>query len=83
MFHIYKGYELVEAYHNMRTNRRFHPSGGFKKTAQAVIVAIITLLLWNAPTDMFGIEGLTIVQQDHRATAHHCYLRLRYADVDS
>ena len=63
MFHIYKGYELVEAYHNMRTNRRFHPSGGFKKTAQAVIVAIITLLLWNAPTDMFGIEGLTIVQQ--------------------
>ena len=63
MFHIYKGYELVEAYHNMRTNRRFHPSGGFKKTAQAVIVAIITLLLWNAPTDMFGIEGLTVVQQ--------------------
>ena len=63
MFHIYKGYELVEAYHDMRTNRRFHPSGGFKKTAQAVIVAIITLLLWNAPTDMFGIEGLTIVQQ--------------------
>jgi sodium-dependent dicarboxylate transporter 2/3/5 len=63
MFHIYKGYELVEAYHNMRTNRRFHPSGGFKKTAQAVIVAIITLLLWNAPTDIFGIEGLTVVQQ--------------------
>ena len=56
-------FELVEAYHNMRTNRRFHPSGGFKKTAQAVIVAIITLLLWNAPTDIFGIEGLTVVQQ--------------------
>ena len=63
MFHIYKGYELVEAYHNMRTNRRFHPSGGFKKTAEAVIVAIITLLLWNAPASMFGIDGLTIVQQ--------------------
>ena len=63
MFHIYKGYELVEAYHNMRMNRRFHPSGGFKKTAEAVIVAIITLLLWNAPTDIFGIEGLTVVQQ--------------------
>ena len=63
MFHIYKGYELVEAYHNLRTNRRFHPSGGFKKTAEAVIVAIITLLLWNAPASMFGIDGLTIVQQ--------------------
>ena len=63
MFHIYKGYELVEAYHNMRTNRRFHPSGGFKKTAEAVIVTIITLLLRNAPASMFGIDGLTIVQQ--------------------
>ena len=63
MFHIYKGYELVEAYHNMRMNRRFHPSGGFKKTAEAVIVTIITLLLWNAPADIFGIEGLTVVQQ--------------------
>ncbi len=63
MFHIYKGYELVEAYHKKRTGRRFHESGAFKKTIQAVIVAIVTLLLWNAPTEMFGIEGLTIVQQ--------------------
>ncbi len=63
MFHIYKGYELVEAYHNMRMGRRFHESGAFKKTVQAVIVVIVTLLLWNAPAEIFGIEGLTIVQQ--------------------
>ena len=63
MFHIYKGYELVEAYHQMRMGRRFHPSGGFKKTVQAVIVAIFTLLLWNAPAEIFGIDGLTVVQQ--------------------
>ena len=63
MFHIYKGYELVEAYHNMRMGRRFHPSGAFKKTAQAIIVLIVTLLLWNAPANIFGIEGLTVVQQ--------------------
>ena len=63
MFHIYKGYELVEAYHNMRSNRRFHPSGAFKKTAQAIIVLIVTLLLWNAPASVFGIDGLTVVQQ--------------------
>ena len=44
MFHIYKGYELVEAYHNMRTNRRFHPSGGFKKTAIAIFA--FATLMW-------------------------------------
>jgi len=63
MFHIYKGYELVEAYHKMRMGRRFHPSGAFKKTTQAIIVAIVTLLLWNAPSSWFGIDGLTVVQQ--------------------
>ena len=63
MFHIYKGYELVEAYHNMRMGRRFHSSGAFKKTTQAVLVLIVTLLLWNLPTSAFGIEGLTTVQQ--------------------
>ena len=63
MFHIYKGYELVEAYHKMRMGRRFHPSGAFKKTAQAIIVLLVTLFLWNAPSSMFGIDGLTVVQQ--------------------
>ena len=63
MFHIYKGYEHVEAYHKMRMGRRFHPSGAFKKTAEAIVVLIVTLLLWNAPADFFGIEGLTTVQQ--------------------
>ena len=63
MFHIYKGYELVEAYHKMRMAKRFHPSDGFKKTTQALIVLFVTLLLWNAPSSWFGIEGLTVVQQ--------------------
>ena len=63
MFHIYKGYELVEAYHQMRMGRRFQPSGAFKKTSQAIIVLIVTLLLWNAPTEWYGIQNLTIIQQ--------------------
>ena len=63
MFHIYKGYELVEAYHQMRMGRRFQPSGAFKKTSQAIIVLIVTLLLWNAPTEWYGIQNLTVIQQ--------------------
>ena len=63
MFHIYKGYELVDAYHKMRMGRRFHPSGAFKKTTQAITVLFVTLFLWNMPSEWFGIEGLTTVQQ--------------------
>ncbi len=63
MFHIYRGYELVESYHNMRMGRRFHPSGRFKKSVQAFFVLLVTLLLWNLPTEWYGISGLTVVQQ--------------------
>ncbi|MBQ8153741.1 MAG: anion permease, partial [Prevotella sp.] len=47
----------------MRMGRRFHPSGAFKKTTQAIVVLIVTLFLWNMPSAWFGIEGLTVVQQ--------------------
>lgn len=34
-----------------------------KKGLWFLITAIITLIVWNLPSGMFGIEGLTIVQQ--------------------
>jgi sodium-dependent dicarboxylate transporter 2/3/5 len=43
--------------------RRFHPSGRFKKSVQAFFVLLVTLLLWNLPTEWYGISGLTVVQQ--------------------
>ena len=47
----------------MRMGRRFQPSGAFKKTSQAIIVLIVTLLLWNAPTEWYCIQNLTVIQQ--------------------
>ena len=29
MFHIYEGFNLVETYHKMRHNRKYHPEDGF------------------------------------------------------
>ena len=63
MFHSFQGFHLVEAYHQMRLDKRFHPTTVFKKGIELVIILLATLFLWNAPIDMFGIEGLTIVQQ--------------------
>ncbi len=40
-------------------------SGDFnrKKALMFLITALLTVIVWNLPTDCFGIEGLTIVQQ--------------------
>ena len=63
MFKSFTGFHLVEAYHNMRHDKRFHPNKVFVKTTEAIAVLLVTLLLWNLPTTAFGIDGLTIVQQ--------------------
>ena len=63
MFNNYRGFHLVEAHHNSRLAQSFHPNTVIKKSVQAVIVVILTLILWNIPADWFGIANLTIVQQ--------------------
>ncbi|MBR1469184.1 MAG: SLC13/DASS family transporter [Prevotella sp.] len=63
MFKSFTGFHLVEAYHKVRHENRFHPNKVFVKTAEAIVVLFVTLLLWNLPTTAFGIDGLTVVQQ--------------------
>ena len=63
MFKSFTGFDLVEAYHKVRHEKRFHPNRVFTKSAEAIFVLLVTLLLWNLPSSSFGIEGLTIVQQ--------------------
>ena len=63
MFKIFPGFHLVEAYHSKRHALKSHDDHTMKKTVQALIVILVTLLLWNLPTESFGIAGLTIVQQ--------------------
>lgn len=63
MFNIYKGFHLVESYHKMRYDRKYHDKTVFKKGIQLMIVLFVTLLLWFMPTEAFGIQNLTIVQQ--------------------
>ena len=63
MFKLYPGYHLVQAYHKLRHERRFHPDKIFTRSAEIVLVVLATLLVWNLPTTAFGIDGLTVVQQ--------------------
>ena len=63
MFHIYEGFHLVDAYHKVRHQRKYHPEDSTKRVVKIALVAIVTLLLWNIPTEWFGIQNLTIIQQ--------------------
>ena len=63
MFKIYPGFQLVQAYHKLRYEKRFHPNRILKKSIQALIVLFVTLFIWNLPLTAFGIDGLTVVQQ--------------------
>ena len=63
MFNNYKGFHLVDTYHAMRHQRKYHPTDGTKRVIKIALVALVTLFLWNIPTEWYGIQNLTIVQQ--------------------
>ena len=63
MFHIYEGFHLVERYHELRHNRKYHPSNTTLRIIKILLVLLVTLTLWFMPTDWFGINNLTIIQQ--------------------
>ncbi len=63
MFKNFNGFHLVDALHSMHVARGAHPDRVFKKTVETIVVVCVTLLLWNLPSDSFGIDGLNIVQQ--------------------
>ena len=63
MFNNYKGFHLVATYQAMRHQRKYHPTDGTKRAIKIALVALVTLFLWNIPTEWFGIDNLTVVQQ--------------------
>ena len=63
MFHIYEGFHLVDAYHKMRHQRKYHPEDSSKRVIKVALVALVTLLLWNMPAEWYGIQNLTVIQQ--------------------
>ena len=63
MFKSFTGFHLVEAYHKLHHEKKYHPGTVQKKFIKAFFVALVTLLLWNLPTSAFCIDGLNVVQQ--------------------
>ena len=45
----------------MRYQRKYNPDT--KRAIKIALVAFVTLLLWNMPTEWYGIDNLTVIQQ--------------------
>lgn len=61
-FKIFQGYHFVEAYHKKK--HAAHPEKSSAPTLIKLAIAIITsLILWNLPTEVYGIPNLTVVEQ--------------------
>ena len=63
MFKNFTGFNLVEQMHRLRQSNRFNPAILKKKSLGLIFVALTVLVLWFLPTESFGIDGLTPVQQ--------------------
>ncbi len=63
MFKNFTGFNLVEQMYKLRHNRIFDPARWKKKTVGYLCVIAVFLALWLLPTEYFGLDGLTLVQQ--------------------
>ena len=63
MFKIFPGFHLVEEYQKKRKERRLADDQTLSKTIKIIAAVGISLILWLLPTESFGIEGLTYVEQ--------------------
>lgn len=63
MYKIFKGFHLVEAYHEFKKARRLTKNQTVARCIKLAIAMIVALVLWFLPIDSYGIEGLTIIEQ--------------------
>ncbi|MBR5956125.1 MAG: SLC13/DASS family transporter [Bacteroidales bacterium] len=63
MFKNFPGFNMVEHMHKLRQSSRFDLAILKKKSLGLIFISIIVMILWFLPTESFGMDGLTHVQQ--------------------
>ena len=63
MLSNYRNLHLVDAARRFRHEHKYHPSNTLKRFLKIATVVLVTLLLWNMPSEWFGIQNLTVIQQ--------------------
>ena len=60
---VQRGAHLIEQGRDFRHARKYSPDKLFSRVIKMLIVLAVTLTLWNLPTEWYGIQNLTVVQQ--------------------
>lgn len=63
MYKIFRGFNLVETYHELKKAKRMAEDKLPSRLVKLTIAILVALALWCIPTETFGIEGLTIIEQ--------------------
>ena len=63
MLKNFVGLDLVHQMYSSKHNKRFDPAKVLKKSIKYLVVAAVFFTLWFLPTESFGMEGMTLVQQ--------------------
>ena len=63
MISNYRNLHIVDAARQFRHEHKYHPSNTLKRFVKIATVVLVTLLLWNIPSEWYGIQNLTVVQQ--------------------
>lgn len=74
MFKIFIGNHLVEAYHRQKKEKRNDCL--ICKFIKMLIAVVVGIIIWSLPTDIFGINGLTLIEQ--RVIALFCFATLMW-----
>lgn len=74
MFKIFTGHHLVKDYHEKKKSNR--SSKVRQNIIKLAVVLACSITLWCLPTECFGIEGLTVIEQ--RVIAVFCFATLMW-----
>ena len=63
MYKIFHGFALVEAYQNLKKAKRLAENKSVSRFVKLAIAIVVSLVLWCLPIEIFGVEGLTVIEQ--------------------
>ncbi len=63
MYKMFRGFHLVEAYQELKKAKRLAEDRTVSRIIKLAIAITVALVLWVLPTDAFGVEGLTFIEQ--------------------
>ena len=63
MFTSFKGFDLIDKYQKAKKAKKQNKKSNNAKLFKILFVVAVTLVLWCLPSDSFGIENLTLIEQ--------------------